>query len=304
MQHPIPIRRHLVLPHPRRILLGGTLALLALAGHANPVQAAGAIVVTSASGKGSSDGGEIATLEAIKMGQEIESDEGATFSILMADNAIIQMCSGAALSFHGETDLGPRVIDLSKGGLKANVAPRPEDEPLEIHTPAAIATLLGTAVHLYVDPETGETVITSIEHHVRVESHDPDVAGSVVLAPGEQVRIKVGKRPGRILRIDPLVFSRSSDCLDDEDFRLAALYAERERFLDELRGPIIIGDIPTGPITAAVSSGAASHIPTVAGIDYQNSCLPGAICGEGLSGSVGDIPVIVDPIPPTGPPRP
>ena len=99
-----------------------------------------------------------------------------------------------------------------------------------------------------------------------------------------------------------MVFSRSSDCLDDEDFRFAALYVEREQFLDDLQGLIVTGDIPTGPITAAVSSGGRSNIPTVGGIDYQNSCLPGAICGEGGRGSSGDIPVIVDPIPPTGPP--
>jgi len=96
------------------------------------------------------------------------------------------------------------------------VEPRAVPEHIEIHTPAAIATILGTIVHVSVDPTTGETTITGEENKVRVRSSDPAVPGAMTVSALEQiVMLPGGPLPSSPRRLDPVEIERLAGCQVD-----------------------------------------------------------------------------------------
>lgn len=279
------------------------LAILALAASfvafGGAVQASDLVMTSYTSGTERDDDEPMPELDSAR---PLEIPENGKCSVLIAGNVVVSLCNGASASFPPPRPSGPRVIDLEKGHLKANVGEQPAGRPLEIHTPAAIATLMGTVVHLAVDPDSGDSVISSIENRIRVESHDPEIEGFVILEPGEQVTVATGARPGRVRRIDMASFASSSDCLDDDAIRkLAAARAQQSR--QRMTLAIVTGrDIPlTGldPVSAGpgVRALAATRIETATA-----SCIPGTSCSsnpvQAPSQPVTVPPLVIAPAPP------
>jgi len=160
-------------------------------------------------------GGPIADGEHVKLGED-----GAC-SILLDDDAVVELCGQTSVVFKRDPDSNRRIVSLERGEIRIIVEPREFDERIEIHTPAAIATLLGTIVHVSVDPNTGETTITSAESRVSVRSDEPDVRGTTVIAAGEQVTVEPGGAPpAQPKRLDPQEVSELGGCL--VDFHVAA----------------------------------------------------------------------------------
>jgi ferric-dicitrate binding protein FerR (iron transport regulator) len=107
-------------------------------------------------------------------------------------------------------------VRIHAGEIRIIVEPRGARERIEVHTPAAIATILGTIVHFAVDPMTGETTISSAESQVRVRSSHPDVSGSTIVSPLEQIRMKPGQAPPeRPKTLEPEEFAELGGCLVD-----------------------------------------------------------------------------------------
>lgn len=210
------------------------------------VGAASEIRVTSASGAATSGGAPLEQHDTVAPGETIQVTQSGRASILGA-NMVVTLCNGAAMQFEATTDDGVQVLGIREGEIKASAGPREKGERLEIHTPVAIATLLGTAVHVAVDPVTGDSVITSLEHRVRVENIDASVEGYVILSPGDQVVVRRNHAPRDVSKVDPGEFGRSSSCLDDSDFRRAALLLDDKELRAATIAMIAAMDIPSSP---------------------------------------------------------
>ena len=210
----------------------------------SPALAARANVVTSVSGSFDSEAGALSQSDTVAIGDRISTLGDSTASVMMGDSAVIRMCNRASMRFANQTDIGPSTLQLDRGEIKASAASRPSDNPFEIHTPAAIATLLGTAVHVSVNPESGETVVTALDHRIHVKSTDASLAGAIELMPGDQVVVAVGEKPGMVRQIDHFQFAGSSDCLDEDSYRNAALYDARKKYGQESMKEIVMTDMP------------------------------------------------------------
>jgi ferric-dicitrate binding protein FerR (iron transport regulator) len=160
--------------------------------------------------KGASPAGPIADGERVRLGED-----GAC-SILLDDDAVVEMCGEAEVSFQRDRASHRRIVSLESGEIRIVVEPREFEDRIEIHTPAAIATLMGTIAYVSVDPKTGETTITAAQSKVSVRSDEPSVSGTTLLAAGEQIRVEPGEAPPvRPRRLDPEQISELGGCLVD-----------------------------------------------------------------------------------------
>jgi len=153
-------------------------------------------------------GGPIADGEHVKLG------EADACSILLDDDAVVELCGKTSVVFTRDRDSNRRIVSLESGEIRIVVEPREFEERIEIHTPAAIATLLGTIVHVSVDPKTGKTTITSTQSRVSVRSDEPAVRGTTVLKAGEQITVEPGDAPpAEPKHLDPEQISALGGCL-------------------------------------------------------------------------------------------
>jgi hypothetical protein len=188
---------HLQLRRMERLLacgigIGLSLLLGAVAALADEPSAQVTVVVGDAvagSGRPLANNSGIGDGEAIQMGKE------GGCSLLVDDDALLELCEETSVVLERDEQTNRRRVRVDAGEIRIVVEPRLLEERLEVHTPAAIATILGTIVHVAVDPATGETTISSAESKVRVESSDPSVKGSTTVSALEQITVKPGEAP-------------------------------------------------------------------------------------------------------------
>lgn len=68
-------------------------------------------------------------------------------------SAMFQFADGSLVTLQGEAEMsfsdeGQKVLKLSRGTLSADIKPQPAGRPMLIHTPSAVAEVVGTAFHL------------------------------------------------------------------------------------------------------------------------------------------------------------
>ncbi len=192
--------------------------------------ASASTVLTSTHGNVSVNGEAASQSDEVASGDTIEVEGGGTASVLVGDTAVVTMCHGAALGFGSDAGDGPSALNLRGGQVKVSAGKRPADSPLEIHTPAAIATLMGTEVHVKVDSDSGETTITSLEHQIKIAGSGSQAPK--VISPGEKITITSDGVVGEVESAEggPAF---SSDCMDDSRFRIAAVKAAVRQYADK-----------------------------------------------------------------------
>ena len=172
--------------------LTAALCLTALAGAAAGAETAAR--VTGLSGGASAGGTPMNLSGALGDGTSIQTAEDGNAAMLIDQNSLVELCSSTVMTLSRHPDTGNRVIHVGAGTTRIIVEPRSDEEHIQIHTPAAIATILGTIVYVTVDPLSGETTIAS-DKPVKVESADQNVAGSVTLSGSEQITMRPGEAP-------------------------------------------------------------------------------------------------------------
>lgn len=247
-------------------------ALLTLALAGGPGAAAGApaaATLTGVSGpvKGAGDRA-LERLNAVADEEAIETGEDGNCSLLFQEDALVELCGGTSLRVARRDEQSPRVVRVDKGEARIVVEPGAA-ERIEIHTPAAIATILGTVVYVTVDAETGETTITSVANEVVVRSAAAGVAGEVRITGGEQVTTEVGKAPERPRSLEQRALQDLGGCL--VDFRALALTTDRGSHevaaIEEAATLDVVDDVPpVGP--AGPSADVGQDDPT--GVDPVN----------------------------------
>jgi len=153
---------------------------------------------------------------AITEGEKVNLGEDGACSILVDQDAVLELCSETSLELRKDPKSNRRIIALDRGEIKVVVEPRRMDERIEIHTPAAIASLLGTVVYVSIDPKTQATTITSAESRVSVRSGDSQVQGTTILDAAQQVTVALGASPpAKPRHLDQRQLAELGGCLVD-----------------------------------------------------------------------------------------
>ena len=225
--------------------------------------AQGAARVTAAVGTAQSGGDALEQRGALEDVADLETGDDGNCSLLVDQDALMELCGGTTLKLdrkEGKPD-GPRVVRLDRGEIRMVVEPRLGEERIEIHTPAAIATLLGTVVHVSVDA-LGVTTITSAASRVLVESSDKSVPGSTTIDGGQQLVMVPGEAPApQPTQVSQGMMASLGGCLID--FHAAALGRDRtaaeSRTIEEVVSEDIVDDLPgvaaaAGPLAMVVGN--------------------------------------------------
>jgi hypothetical protein len=183
------------------------------------------VTVTAVVGEARGGGDRLAQSSAVDPGEAVSTGRDGGCALLFDADALVQLCSASRVSLDRRAADGARIVRVEAGEARVVLDPD-SNERIEIHTPAAIATLLGTVVYVHVDESTGETTITSEDHELEVTSAEPGVKGSVRLRAGERVSLRPGEPPpARPERLASRDLSRLGGCL--VDFESVALDAAR-----------------------------------------------------------------------------
>ena len=221
-------------------------------------------------------GGPIADGEPLQLG------EGGACSVLLDDDAVVELCGQTSLVFKRDRDSNRRIVSLDSGEIRIVVDPRDFEERIEIHTPAAIATLLGTIVHVSVDANTGATTISSAQSKVSVRSDEPAVLGTTVLTAGEQVTVETGSAPpAKPKRLDPQEISELGGCL--VDFHVAAADRDSRESGERLTGRLTAFDAANA---GSLPGGSPSDRPGASPFDRPGGSSRGDP-GDSLTGQEG-----------------
>jgi hypothetical protein len=222
------------------------LLVAALAADAPAAGAAQGATVTAVTGNAGAGGVPIERQARLADGDSIQTGDDGACSVLVDEDAVLELCQGTSLRLghrDGRSE-GPRVLELRRGEIRVLAEPRGPDQRIEIHTPAAIATILGSVVYVAVDA-TGTTTIASAESDVRIES-SRRLGSAVTLAAGQQVTIRPGAPVPRTTQKWNPDASAADGCLID--FRAIAYDASRgrgdRRALDAITGQDAVEGLP------------------------------------------------------------
>jgi hypothetical protein len=211
----------------------------------------------------------------------IQTADDGNCSMLVDEDALVELCASTIMTLTRRSDTGQRVVKIDGGTARIVVEPRLADERIEIHTPAAIATIMGTTVIVEVDRVTGGTKITS-DKPVKITSNDPSVTGSAVSSNMRQVTISRGKGPSQPNELDRPVLANLGGCLPD--FHGMALFLDRTTASDRTRDRLADKDGQLIRLTVG-SEGPARNVDEPGGDDGLldpdlNPCETGTDCGS------------------------
>jgi len=210
---------------------------------------------------GSAQRGGSQTLEqlaGVAEDEPVETAGDGGCSLLLEENAVLEVCGDTMLSLRKREPGGPRVLDVQKGNVRVSAEKRIGDERIEIHTPAVIATILGTVVFFEVDA-LGVTTITSEQSRVMVASSNTGLSQATVIEAGQRLVVHPGEPPPvKPERLTATQLATLTGCL--VDFHDASLQVDRKEMLQRAADSIAEADADTAdlPEVALVDPGAGS----------------------------------------------
>jgi hypothetical protein len=228
----------------------------------------------------------------VSEGESIVTGPEAACSVLVDKRALIQFCGQAAVRLRHEEERNATVVDVTEGATRTLAGPRLADEPLEIHTPVAIAAILGTILSVSVDPVTRDATFALEEGRARIQTVGPAGGRTITLDAGEQVTVHADGRASEAQPLKLRDVAKGADCLNDRFFHGASVEVARAERLDWLTDAITRADIPDAglpPVTAP-----PPDLPW--GVDEPYDPIPDDPCG--LSGICTGDAVFPEPEPP------
>ncbi len=149
-------------------------------------------VVTVLAGGASTPARSLAERDALGDDELLEVAEEGGCAILLDRSAVIELCGGARVSFERDAGSDTRIVRVDSGELRLLVESAAERERMEIHTPAAIATILGTVVYIAVDPLTGASLFASYQSQVEVRNREGAARETTKIGASEQLTVAPG----------------------------------------------------------------------------------------------------------------
>jgi len=242
----------------QRGALAAALCAIALlvAGAAPAAQDAGRLTAVA----GGTNVDEAAADRSAALGEDssVQTADDGNCALLVDEDALVELCSSTIMKLTRKPDTGNRVVQIDAGTTRVIAEPRVADEYIEIHTPAAIATIMGTIVFVEVDPATGATKITS-DNPVKVTSNDPNVAGSAVTSNMEQVTILPHQAPSNPYEISRAALANLGGCL--VDFHALALSEDRNASNERTQDRMAMGDGELLTLSVALEPAPEPEVP-------------------------------------------
>ena len=240
-------------------LIGGALAGAALAADSDEV------LLTAVQGDASSASQVLAPRVPLADGEPIETGSGGSLAVLVDRNAVVEMCDNSRVSFTAKA--GTRVVRVDAGTVRLVVEPREPGQRMEIHTPTAIATILGTVVYVTVDPVSGATTVASAEHSVNIRGNGDgaDPKGTTIES-NEQLTIgAAGRQESEKRALEQMELETLQACL--ADFHGLALATDRIPPMGRAAERVARSDVATESIhvSAEPPSGPARTTASIPG---------------------------------------
>jgi hypothetical protein len=141
---------------------------------------------------------------------------------------VVELCGQTRISFATDERRGNRIVNIESGTVRMIVEPREANERIEIHTPAAIATILGTVIYITVDPATGETTFSSSESRINIRGRDevdctpvglpaeaglPECTAGTTIGSLEQLTVVPGEQAREKMKVDEQDLAALGGCL-------------------------------------------------------------------------------------------
>jgi hypothetical protein len=260
-----------------RIFLG-TATLSALVFGAGIASATQDVVLTAVKGDASIQDRDLGGRAELGDDQALQTGGDGGCSVLVDRNAVVELCGQTRISFAKDAKRGNRIVNVESGELRLVVEPREVNERIEIHTPAAIATILGTVVYVSVDPLTGATTISSSESQVNIRAQGgeecvprglpvepgiPECAKGTTIGDLEQLTIVPGERAQSVKQLNQQQIDELSGCLlDFHDLALNADRLPQENRATERVLAVDIAAVLLPPVAQEAAEAAAAPVET------------------------------------------
>jgi hypothetical protein len=219
-------------------------------------------------------------------GEGIVTGPEAACSVLVDDRALVQFCGQAVVRLRHDEQRNATIVDVTEGSTRTLAGPRLADEPLEIHTPVAIASILGTILAVSVDPATRDATFALEEGKARIQTVDPASDRTIMLNAGEEVTIHAdgSADPVRPRRMRDA--NERSDCLQDRFFHGASVEVARVERAQAVTDAITRADIPYAglpPVAAPPEAPLEPIADETRDQMHDDPCGPSSVCtGEFL----------------------
>jgi len=173
--------------------------------------------VTSVKGDTSVGANPAEIASTVTEGESIVTGPEAACSLLVDRRSLVQFCGKAAVRLRHDEQRGATIVDVMEGSTRALVGPRAAGEPLEIHTPVAIAAILGTVLSVDVDPVTGDSTFALEQGtvEIRTQTSDPTRSRTITLSAGEQVTVHKDGTADEVQRLELQDVAGRAECMKD-----------------------------------------------------------------------------------------
>jgi len=218
----------------------------------------------------------------------VKTADDGNCAMLVDEDALVELCASTIMTLT-RTDKGNRVVKIDGGTTRVVAEPRSADDYIEIHTPAAIATIMGTTVFVEVDAVTGDTTITS-DKPVEVTNIDPNVAGSAIASDMKRVTIVRGQGPSQAKELDRTTLANLGGCL--VDFHTLALSDDRKAANQRTQNRMAMGDGELLTLSVALEPPAEPPLPNPGNDDPLGE--PDDVFGDATTKSESDNGYIPD----------
>jgi hypothetical protein len=181
-------------------------------------------------------------------GASIVTGEDGNLAMLVDEDAVVELCAKTEMKLLRDEDTGTRIIEVGAGTTRIIVDPNTDIGKIQIVTPAMVATLMGTAIYVTVDPVTKESTLISEDHRVKFQSGDPNVAGSTIINGMQKLTMRPGEPPPENPEdVDEDDLMKVSECF--KDTHGAAVASDRSESEDDTlnRMAAVDGKIPLPP---------------------------------------------------------
>ncbi len=233
---------------------------------------AGELIVTGVSGLPRANGVSLLMHDRLSERAEaieLETNRVSTVSVLYGDSISLQLGPSTTVRVNPATDRRGELIELVRGELRSVTKRDRSKKRPEIHTPSAVIRPSTTTLHLFIDPVSGDTDVTSLESRAWVVSSDSTHKQSAILNSGQQVTIRMGNAPGTIRKFVPDPKSDITGFLSGSNLRVAALTHDMRR-----EGQIVLSLIALLDVPDTTLPSVASPFPTPAGLSWDSNPLP------------------------------
>ncbi len=146
-------------------------------------------------------------------GNTLRLPTNAAGTLVFADGSALQLDPGATVEFSAPADAavsGGKQLRLLAGSLTAQVKPQPVGQPLRVHTPHAVVTVVGTEFGLSV--AGAETQLEVVSGSVKLARTLADVPLAVGAGEAALATASTAPRPSRLPR-NPLHWPFASDSI-------------------------------------------------------------------------------------------